>query len=190
MAPRSRVVDALLQRALEVWEALAAAAEAQIFADVVAALVAASAGSARQADFESDLVADFEVCDAGADGGDDAGALVAERQGLADEDVAIAVVGVVVQVAAAEAGGGNADLEFVGFGLGEGAGLLRFKDVLDSVPEWLVAHSLRCWFTVRRSFAPWRTEAWTWVDMVCCGCSGRVGMAFSVCSINKGYASR
>lgn len=38
---------------------------------------------------------------------------MAESQGLADEDVAVAVVGVVVEVAAAEAGAVDCDLDFV-----------------------------------------------------------------------------
>ena len=50
---------------------------------------------------------------------------MAEGEGFADEDVAVAVVGVVMQVAAAEACGGDADLEFVCVGGGEGAGFLE-----------------------------------------------------------------
>jgi hypothetical protein len=78
VAPLRRVVDLLLQRALEVREALAAAPELQLFANVVPAFRAAGTASARQADFKSDFVADFEVCDGRADGGDDAGGLMAE----------------------------------------------------------------------------------------------------------------
>lgn len=49
---------------------------------------------------------------------------MAEREGLAHEDVAVAVVRVVVQVAATQAGGAYADLDFVGFGWWEGARFL------------------------------------------------------------------
>jgi hypothetical protein len=86
---------------------------------------------------------------------------VAEGEGLADLDVAVAVVAVVVQVAAAEACGGDADLEFVCFGGGEGAGFLAIVLGLGSCCA-LVENV----FTVRRSFAPWRTDAWICVVMV------------------------
>jgi hypothetical protein len=76
-------------------------------------------------------------------------------------DVAVAVVGVVVQVAAAEAGGGDADLEFVCFGGGEGAGFLGV--VLDRYCGRAIFTTI---ITFRRSFAPWRTDAWICVDMV------------------------
>jgi hypothetical protein len=33
-------------------------------------------------------------------------------------------------------------------------------------------------FTVRRSFAPWRTDAWIWVVMVACLCLGYLGVQF------------
>jgi hypothetical protein len=49
---------------------------------------------------------------------------VAERHGLAHDDVAIAVVPVVVQVGAAEAGATDADLEVCGVGGEDGAGFL------------------------------------------------------------------
>jgi hypothetical protein len=78
-------------------------------------------------------------------------------------DVAVTVVGVVVQVAAAEACGGDADLEFVCFGGGEGAGFLGV--LLDLESSCAIFQEI---FTVRRSFAPWRTDAWICVDMVAC----------------------
>jgi hypothetical protein len=49
---------------------------------------------------------------------------VAKGQGLADEDVAVAVVGVVVEVAAAEAGAVDCDLDFVFCWGGQVAGFL------------------------------------------------------------------
>jgi hypothetical protein len=66
-----------------------------------------------------------------------------------------------VQVAAAEACGGDADLEFVCFGGGEGAGFLGV--VLDRCCGHTIFPTR---ITVRRSFAPWRTDAWICVDMV------------------------
>jgi hypothetical protein len=72
------VVDPLLQRTLEVWEALAAAPELQLFANVVATFRTAGTASARQANFESDFISFFKACDGRADGSDDAGRLMAE----------------------------------------------------------------------------------------------------------------
>lgn len=63
--------------------------------------------------------------DLAADGGDGAGGFVAEGEGLADLDVAVAEVGEVVQVGAAEACGADLD-EDVGWGeLGESAFFLK-----------------------------------------------------------------
>lgn len=86
---------------------------------------------------------------------------MAEGERLADEDVAVAVVGVVVEVAAAEACRGDADLKFVCFWGLEIAGFL--EKVCQIAASQFVCRVFR---TVLRSFAPWRTEAWTCVDMV------------------------
>lgn len=100
-----RVGDGLLEGALGVGVGLGAGAEGHVPADVVPPRGAQLAGAAGQADLEGDVVAGPEVRDGGADGGDDARGLVAEGEGLADLDVAVAEVGEVVQVGAAEAGG-------------------------------------------------------------------------------------
>lgn len=55
---------------------------------------------------------------------------MAESQRLADEDIAVAVVGVVVQVAAAEAGAVDCDLDFVCRGGGQAAGFLGMISIL------------------------------------------------------------
>ncbi|KAI9163627.1 sorbitol dehydrogenase [Paramyrothecium foliicola] len=119
VAPLGRVVYALLQGALRVGEGLGRAAELHAPADVVPRLGAELARLARLADLEGDAVAGGEVGDAGADGDNGAAGLVAEGEGLADEDVAVAVVVEVVQVRAAEAGGLNGDLDLVGRGGGK-----------------------------------------------------------------------
>lgn len=106
------MIDTVLQRALKVRKRLCRAAEAHAFADVVASLTAALALSAGYADLEGDLVADAEARGCGADGHDHTGGLVAEREGLADDDIAVAVVVVVVQVGAAETCRADGDLEF------------------------------------------------------------------------------
>lgn len=113
--------DRVLQGALGVREGLGRRPERHGLADVVAALGAERAGAAGQADLERDGVAGREVGDGGADGGHGAGGFVAEGEGLADLDVAVAEVREVVQVGAAEAGGAYFD-EDVGGGEGrEGA---------------------------------------------------------------------
>ena len=119
VTPRSGMGDGLLESALGVGEGLGGAAEPHLAADVVAALEAERALAARLADLEGDLVADLEACDARADGGHDARRLVAERQGLPHQDVAVAEVVEVVQVRAAETRSLDGDLDLVGGGRGQ-----------------------------------------------------------------------
>lgn len=121
MDKRRRVRDGILQGALGVGERLGRRAERHGFANVVAALGAQIAVVAREADLEGDIVAWLQVGDLGADGGDGAGGFVAEGQGLADLDVAVAEVGKVVQVGAAEACGAHFDENVGGGELGESA---------------------------------------------------------------------
>jgi hypothetical protein len=61
VTPLRRVIDPLLQRSLEMREALAAAPEAQLFANVVSPFCAAGTRAAWEADFEGDFVALLEV---------------------------------------------------------------------------------------------------------------------------------
>jgi hypothetical protein len=64
---------------------------------------------------------------------------------------------VVVHVAAAEARAADGDLHF-GWGWGaDGAGFLGafVSGVVEGVESGR---------TIRRSFGPWRTEAWIWID--------------------------
>lgn len=83
---------------------LGTGAEPHRAADIVPPGAAECALVAGEADFEGDGVAWLEVGDVGADGCDDARRLVAEGEGFADENVAVAEVRKVVQVGAAEAG--------------------------------------------------------------------------------------
>lgn len=119
VTPARGMVHALLQRALRMGKRLGRAAKLHTAADVVAAGRAVLAVLAGQADFERDAVASGEVLDISADGDDGAAGLVAEGEGLAHENVAVAVVVEVVQVGAAEAGGLDGDLDVVGRGGGE-----------------------------------------------------------------------
>lgn len=127
VTPLGRVVDALLQRALEVRKRLCRAAEAHAAADVVAAVVAVLACVARDADLESNAVTRGQVLDSRADRYYSAAGLVAQRQGLLDNDVAVAVVVEVVQVGAAEASRLNSDLHLGSIGGGQIAVLLNTK---------------------------------------------------------------
>jgi hypothetical protein len=135
ITPLGRVIDPLLQRPLEMRKALPTTPKPHLLANIIPPLLTPRALLARNADFECDFVTDLEIRYGGADGGDDAGGLMAEGQGLADEDVAVAVVGVVVQVAAAEAGGGDADLELFRGGWGEVAGFLGSGVLVNAVVE-------------------------------------------------------
>lgn len=111
------------------------------------------------------MVADLEGrgVDGGPDGGDDAGGLVAQGQGLLDEDVAVAVVAEVVQVGAAEAGGLDGDEEVVGGEFGEGAFFLvrGRRKVKLLVQGHLRGVEQDSEHTTLRSLAPWRTDALT-----------------------------
>lgn len=130
MTPLGWVINPLLQRSLEMRETFCRTPKLHVLADIVASLFAAVAGIARHADFQGNAIADGEVGDGRADSGDDAGGLVAQGQGLADEDVAVAVVGVVVEVAAAEAGAVNCYLDFGCRGGGQVAGFLGLVSIL------------------------------------------------------------
>ncbi len=105
------VVDACLERAVDVGEAGGRRAEAHVLAEVVAARLAEGAGAAADARLDGDALPDLEqVVGVAGDGGDDAGGLVAEDEGGAHGKVAVAAVGVVMQVGPAEAGGDDGDL--------------------------------------------------------------------------------
>lgn len=148
------------------WEGLGRGAEGHGAADVVAARQAELAGAAGHADLESDAVAHGELGGrVGADARDDACGLVAEGEGLADLDVAVAEVAEVVQVGAAEAGGLYGDEDFFWGEGGERSVFLgwRVSGVRLKVCEVVVSrHEGRCVsLTTLRSFAPWSTDART-----------------------------
>jgi hypothetical protein len=78
VTPLSRVVNPLLQCSLEVRKALGAAPEAHALTEVVAALGASAAATARHADLKGHAVADGKALDLGAEGYHDAGRFVAK----------------------------------------------------------------------------------------------------------------
>lgn len=119
VAPPGRVVDLLLQRSLGMGVCLGGATELHAAADVVTALSAVLAVLAGEADLEGDAVTSNEVGDGRTDCDDGATGLVAQGQGLADDDVAVAEVVEVVQVGATEAGGLDGDLDLIAGGRGK-----------------------------------------------------------------------
>jgi hypothetical protein len=92
------VVNAVLERALEVREGLGRAAELHALANIVAALLAELTLLTGQADLERDAVADLECGNGGTDGRHHASRLVAKRHGLSHNDVAVPIMAKVVQV--------------------------------------------------------------------------------------------
>lgn len=92
----SRVVHAILEGSVRVWECFCAAAEAHVLAKVVAAFVAVVAVIAHDACFNGDALARDEVLHARPDCSDDTGRLVAEYERLLHDKITVAAVDVVV----------------------------------------------------------------------------------------------
>lgn len=89
MAPRSGMVDAFLQCALEMWKGLCAAPKPHFFAKVITAFTADAALTARDAYFKCYAVTQVEAVDLWPDGNHDTRRLVAQRQRLTSAKVAI-----------------------------------------------------------------------------------------------------
>ena len=88
----SRVVHAILEGSVRVWECFCAAAEAHVLAKVVATLGAVGAVVAHDAGFDSYSLARDEVLNPGTDGGDDACCFVTEDEWCLDDEVAVTAV--------------------------------------------------------------------------------------------------
>ena len=91
-----RVVHAVLEGPVGVWEGFCAAAEAHVLAEVVAAFVAVAAVVAHNARLDGHALARNEVLHAWPDGRDDTCSLVSEYERLLDDEVAVTAVHVVV----------------------------------------------------------------------------------------------
>lgn len=78
VTPRSRMIDLLLQRSLEMWETLCAASEAHLFAEVIPPLATNATLSTRHTDLEGHSVANRKAAHLRADGNDHTRRLVAE----------------------------------------------------------------------------------------------------------------
>lgn len=124
VAPLSWVVDPLLQRALEVWEALCAAPEAHFLAEVVPPFPADSALAARDADLEGYAIAEGKAAHVRTDGNDHTRGLMAERQRLARAQVAIGKLLEVGYIGATYARGMYGDLKLPGSWLIDGSSFL------------------------------------------------------------------
>lgn len=89
MAPHGRMIYPLLQRALVVWEALCAAPEAHLLAEVISPLATNATLAASHADLQGHAITKGKAAHMRADGDDHTRGLMAERQGLAGAKVAI-----------------------------------------------------------------------------------------------------
>lgn len=105
------MVDAFLQRSLEVGEALCAAPEPHALTEVVTASSADATLATWNADFESNTVTDGEARHMRADGHHLARRLVAEGQWLPAAQVSVGILLIVADVRATDAGRAYGDLE-------------------------------------------------------------------------------
>lgn len=124
MTPSCRMVDAILERALKVWEGLGGASEAHGLADVVTTFGAPGTCAAGQPDLQGDFVTDLKAHHLWADGDDRASRLMAERHGFLDEDISIAIVVVVVQIGPTEARSMDCHLQLARGWAGDGSAFL------------------------------------------------------------------
>lgn len=126
MTPNSRVIYPLLEGALEVRDALGAAPEPHLPAEVVPAPPADGALAARDADLEGHAVAHRERPDGHlrADSHHDARGLVAEGQRRAGAQVPVGELLVVRHVRAADPRRLHGDLQLAGAGLLDGPSFL------------------------------------------------------------------
>ena len=125
MTPGRRMIYPLLERSLVMRHALGAAAEPHLLAEVVPPLAADAALAAGDTDLERDAVADLEPGHPRADGHNDAGRLVAERQRRARAQVPVGELLVVGHVGPAYARRPERDLQLAVSRRLEGPGFLR-----------------------------------------------------------------
>jgi hypothetical protein len=151
MTPSRRMINPLLQRALRVRIRFRTAPELHLLTYIIPPLLTPIARLARQPYFQRNLITYFEPCDVRPDAYDHAGRFMPKGHGLAHEDVAVAEVAVVGRVR-------DSWMGVRGMVGGEG-GWRR---------------------TIRRSCAPWRTEAR--ICRVPCATSGSVVVDIAVSS--------
>lgn len=116
MAPSSGMVDPLLKSALRMGIRLGRAAEFHSSADIISALVAIFAVLAWLTDFEGDSIPSCQCRDARTNSNDRSARLMAKRQWLTNNNIAISVMVEIVQIGTTEAGGLDSNLNLVGRG--------------------------------------------------------------------------
>jgi hypothetical protein len=114
VAPLSGVVDAFLERALEVRYRFGATAEPHARAEVISTSLTRPTVVTRHAHLECYALANLEPSDCISNGGDHSRRLVAQRERLHGLEIAVAEVLVVGNVATADTGDFDSDLEFMG----------------------------------------------------------------------------
>lgn len=114
--------------------------EPRVLAEIVVPSLAPDAAATRDTRLDGDGVAFSQGGDGGADLRDDAGGLVAEDHGGADDEVADAAVGPVVHVGAADAGVFDGDEDVVGGEGGDGTVFVgyfaRFEEDEGGLERW------------------------------------------------------
>jgi hypothetical protein len=106
--------EVLAEHALHMWEHARAAEEANVVAEILAALAAGRAFAAGARRIDRDAIARGHARDAGTDCGHDARGLVAGCERFADHEVADPAMQVVVQIGAADAGSPQLDQHLAG----------------------------------------------------------------------------
>lgn len=129
MTPRRRVVDALLQRSLEVWHRFGTTPEPHAFAQVIPASAADATLTTGDADLKGDAVTDVEASYLWPDSNDSARGLVTERERHAGAEVAIGELLVVTDIGPADACCVDSNLKFTDAGVTNSPAFLRERSV-------------------------------------------------------------
>ena len=92
------MVDSILQSPLEMRKAFGRASEAQRSTEVVSAFIASFTGPTGDADFQGNMVSDFESLNPASYLADNSSRFMAQGQWLLDLDIAITMMLIVVHV--------------------------------------------------------------------------------------------
>jgi hypothetical protein len=98
MAPSSWMVNAILKGSLCMWKGLRTTPKLHLLADIIPAFLTSVTMFTRLPDLERNFVSNFEAFDIGTNADYYARRFVAQRHGLSDNNVAIAVVSVVMEI--------------------------------------------------------------------------------------------
>lgn len=111
MTPIRRVIDLLLEGALEVGKRLGRAPKLHQVANIIPSLFTSLAFPTGYSYFQGDTVSNLEAIHLRSYCADDSSRLMAQSQGLSNLNVAITEVLVIVYVRTAKSGGTNGNLE-------------------------------------------------------------------------------